>query len=69
MNFQSQISFVVYKYTDSYPKIDLKQASDQRNKHMIWQKRVIFFFEILVTIVEHKWWCSDLDITIFLQDA
>ena len=28
-----------------------------------------FSFENLATIIELKWWCSDLDITIFLQDA
>ena len=32
-------SFVVQKYTDSYLKIDLKRASDQRNKHIIQQNK------------------------------
>ena len=31
--------------------------------------KVIFFFENLVPIMEHKWWCSEVDITIFFQDA
>ena len=31
--------------------------------------KVILFFENLVTTIEHKWWCSDVDIRIFLPDA
>ena len=31
--------------------------------------KVILFFENLVATIERKWWCSDVDITIFLQDA